>query len=243
MPIDKTVNSFAEAVADIPDGAVVFIAGFGGAGGMPVRLMEALRDQGARRLTMVCNTAGLAVPIRFGWPDDCEPTDHCILVENGQVAKVVASFPVSPSPSKPNAVERAYASGDLELEVIPQGTLAEQIRAAGAGVSAFYTRTSAGTPLGEGKETRTFGGEEHVLEHAFPGDVALIRARKADTLGNLTYRGTSRSFGPAMAAAAKLTIAEVDEVVEPGGIDPEQVHTPCLYVDRVVARAPDDPLP
>jgi len=243
MPIDKTVGTFAEAVSDIQDGAVVFIAGFGGAGGMPIRLMDALRSQGARSLTMVCNTAGLAVPIRFGWPDDCDPVDHCLLVDNGQVAKVIASFPVSPSPSRPNAVERAYGRGELELEVVPQGTLVERIRAAGAGIPAFYTPTSAGTPLGEGKETRTFGGEENVLEHALPGDVALIRAHMADTLGNLTYRGTSRSFGPAMAAAARLTIAEVDEIVEPGGIDPEQVHTPSLYVDRVIARASDDPLP
>jgi 3-oxoadipate CoA-transferase alpha subunit len=150
---------------------------------------------------------------------------------------------VSPSPSKPNAVELAFQRGDLELEVVPQGTLIERIRTAGAGIPAFYTRTSAGTPLGDGKETRVFNGEETVLEFALPGDVALIRAHKADTLGNVTYRGTSRSFGPAMAAAAALAIAEVDEIVEPGGIDPEQVHTPALYIDRVVARAPDDPLP
>ena len=243
MPIDKTVNSFAEAVADIPDGAVVLISGFGGAGGMPHRLMEALRDLGVRYLTLVGNSAGIAAPTGFGWPEGTTPIDHYILVENGQVAKVIASFPVSASPSRPNAFERAYLKGEAELEMVPQGTLAERIRAAGAGIPSFYTPTGIGTPLAEGRETRVFDGREYLLEHALPGDFALIRARRADTLGNLAYEGTSRTFGPAMAAAARVTIAEVNEIVEPGGIDPEQVHTPGIYVDRVVARPPGDPLP
>jgi len=243
VPIDKTVNSFAEAVADIPNGAVVFISGFGGAGGMPHRLMEALRDHGARGLTLVGNTAGIAAPVGFGWPEGTTPIDHFILIENGQVAKVIASFPVSPSPSRPNAFERAYLRGEAELEMVPQGTLAERIRAAGAGIPAFYTRTGVGTPLAEGRETRVFDGEEYLLEYALPGDFALIRAHRADRLGNLAYRGTSRTFGPAMAAASRVTIAEVNEIVEPGDIDPDRVHTPGIYVDRVVARAPGDPLP
>ena len=132
MPIDKTVNNFEEAVSDIPDGSVVMIGGFGGAGGMPHLLMLALRDQGARNLTIIGNTAGIAAPTGFGWPDGVEPIDHAVLIENGQIAKVIASFPVSGSVSRPNAFEAGFRAGEIELEVVPQGTLAERMRAAGA---------------------------------------------------------------------------------------------------------------
>ncbi|HCV27361.1 MAG TPA: 3-oxoacid CoA-transferase subunit A [Dehalococcoidia bacterium] len=236
--MDKTVNSFTEAVSDISDGAVLMIGGFGGAGGMPHLLMLALRDQGARNLTIIGNTAGIAAPTGFGWPDGVEPIDHAVLIENGQIAKVIASFPVSGSVSRPNAFEKGFRAGEIELELVPQGTLAERMRAAGAGIAAFYTPTAAGTMLADGKESRVFGGKEHVLEHALYADFALVRARTADMVGNLAYTGTSRTFNPPMAMAAKVTIAEVDEIVEPGGIDPERVDTPGIYVQRIVARPP-----
>lgn len=238
MPIDKTVNTFTDAVSDISDGSVVMIGGFGGAGGMPHLLMLALRDQGARNLTIIGNTAGIAAPTGFGWPDGVEPIDHAVLIENGQISKVIASFPVSGSVSRPNAFEIGFRAGEIELEVVPQGTLAERMRAAGAGIAAFYTPTAAGTMLAEGKESRMFDGREYVLEQALHADFALIRAKTADTLGNLAYAGTSRTFNPPMAAAAKVTIAEVDEIVEPGGIDPERVDTPSIYVQRIVVRPP-----
>ena len=236
MPIDKTVSTFEEAVADIPDGATILIGGFGGAGGMPHRLMLALRDLGSKSLTIVGNTAGIAAPTGFGWPAGEEPIDHAILIENGQIAKVIASFPVSGSVSRKNAFELAFERGEIELEVVPQGTLAERMRAAGAGIPAFYTPTGAGTDLAAGKETRNFAGTECVLEAALHADFALIRGAVADRLGNVIYSGTSRSFNIPMAVAAEITIAEVDEIVEPGEIDPERVDTPAIYVDRVVAR-------
>ena len=238
MPIDKTVNSFTEAVSDISDGSVVMIGGFGGAGGMPHLLMLALRDLGVRNLTIIGNTAGIAAPTGFGWPDGAQPIDHAVLIENGQVSKVIASFPVSGSVSRPNAFEEAYRAGEIDLELVPQGTLAERMRAAGAGIAAFYTPTGAGTMLAEGKETRKFEGREYVLEHALYADYALVRAKTADTLGNLAYAGTSRTFNPGMAAAGRVTIAEVDEIVAPGGIDPERVDTPSVYVQRIVMRPP-----
>ena len=238
MPIDKTVNNFAEAVSDISEGSVVMIGGFGGAGGMPHLLMLALRDHGARNLTIVGNTAGIAAPTGFGWPEGVDPIDHAVLIENGQVAKVIASFPVSGSVSRPNAFETGFRAGEIELEVVPQGTLAERMRAAGAGIAGFYTPTAAGTMLAEGKESRIFNGREYVLEEALHADFALIRAGTADTLGNLIYTGTSRTFNPPMAAAARVTIAEVDKIVEPGGIDPERVDTPAIYIQRIVVRPP-----
>ena len=237
MPIDKSVATFAEAVSDIPDGASIMIGGFGGAGGMPHRLMVALVAQGARELTIIGNTAGIAAPTGFGWPEGETPIDHAILIENGQIAKVIASFPVSGSVSKPNAFELAFQRGEIELEVVPQGTLAERIRAGGAGIPAFYTPTGAGTDLGVGKESRVFDGRETVLELGLRADFALIRAYKSDPMGNLIYSGTSRSFNMPMATAADVTIAEVDEIVEPGGIDAERVDTPSIYVNRIVARS------
>lgn len=239
MPIDKSVSTFEEAVSDIPDGASIMIGGFGGAGGMPHRLMLALVAQGARELTIIGNTAGIAAPTGFGWPEGETPIDHAILIENGQVAKVIASFPVSGSVSRQNAFEQAFNRGEIELEVVPQGTLAERIRAGGAGIPAFYTPTAAGTDLAKGQESRVFDGRESVLELGMRADFALIRAHKADRVGNLIYSGTSRSFNMPMATAADVTIAEVDEIVETGDIDPERVNTPGIYVNRVVARATD----
>ena len=232
--MNKMVPTFAEAVADIPDGATLMIDGFAGPGGTPQNLIRALRDHGARDLTIISNTAGLASVTGFGTVPGDRPTDIGALVENEQVKKVIASFPVSPSASRPTAFERAYREGNAELEVVPQGTLAERIRAGGAGIPAFYTPTGAGTLIAEGKEVRTFDGREHLLETALKADFALLRAHRSDTLGNTQYRGTSRNFNGVMATAAEVVVMEVDEVVEMGEIDPGAVHTPGIYVDRIV---------
>ena len=232
--MNKIVPSFDEAVADVPHGAIVMIDGFAGPGGTPQNLIRALRDHGASGLTIISNTAGLASVIGFGTLPGDRPIDIGILVDNEQVKKVVASFPVSPSPSRPTAFERAYQEGKIELEVVPQGTLAERIRAGGAGIPAFYTPTGAGTLMALDKETRVFEGREYVMESALKADFALLRAHMADTLGNAVYRGTSQNFNGVMATAATVTVLEVDSVVEPGELDPGAVHTPALYVDRIV---------
>ena len=228
-----------EAVADMPDGATVLMDGFAGPGGMAQYLIHSLREQGARDLTLVSNTAGIANVASFGTPAGFLTIDHSLLVESGQARKAIASYPVSPRPSQPSAFELAYKRGEAELELVPQGTLAERIRAGAFGIAAFFTPTGVGTPLAEGKETRTFNGREYVLEQGIRADYALIRAHKADTLGNLVYKGTSRNFNAVMAPAAKITIAEVDEVVEPGMLDPDAVVTPGVFVQRVVQRPAD----
>ena len=230
----KVVDSFATAVADIPDGAWLMIDGFAGPGGTPQNLIAALRDHGARDLTIISNTAGLASVIGFGTIAGDRPVDIGVLVDNEQIRKVIASFPVSPSPSRPTSFEKVYLEGKVDLEVVPQGTLAERIRAGGAGIPAFYTPTGAGTLMAEGKEVREFDGREHLLEYALKADFALLRGHRADTSGNTVYRGTSRNFNAVMATAAAVTILEVDEVVEVGGLDPEGIHTPGIFVDRVV---------
>ena len=232
MAGSKVVSSTAEAVADIPDGAVVMLDGFAGPGGTPQNLIRALRDQGARDLTIISNTAGLASVIGFGTVAGDRPTDMGVLVDNDQVKKVIASFPVSPSPSRPTSFERAYREGKVDLEVVPQGTLAERIRAGGAGIRAFYTPTGVGTQMAEGKESREFEGRQYLLEHALTADFALLKGHKADTLGNVVYRGTSQNFNAVMATAAGTTVVEVDEIVEPG--DLSSVDTPGIYVDRIV---------
>ena len=232
--MSKIVSSFGEAVADIPDEAILMIDGFAGPGGTPQNLIRALRDHGASDLTIISNTAGLASVIGFGTIPGDRPIDIGILVENEQVKKVIASFPVSPSPSRPTAFETAYREGKIELEVVPQGTLAERIRAGGAGIPAFYTPTGVGTLMAESKESRMFDGREYLLERALKADFALLRAHRADTMGNTQYKGTSRNFNGVMATTANEVIMEVDEVVEPGEIDPGAVHTPGIYVNRVV---------
>ena len=237
--VSKVYPNASQAVSDVPDGAVLMIDGFGGVGGIPHYLMVALRDQGARNLTLVSNTAGIARVMSFGTPQGLRPIDHSILVDNGQVKKAVASFPISPSPSRPSSFELAFQRGEVEIELVPQGTLAERIRAGGYGIAAFYTPTGAGTSVAEGKETRIIGGREYVLERAIKADFALIRAHKADTLGNLVYKGTSRNFNAQMATAASVTVAEVDEIVEAGQLDPEAIVTPGAFVQRLVQRPKD----
>jgi 3-oxoadipate CoA-transferase alpha subunit len=216
----------AEAVAGIPDGATVMIGGFGPTDA-PTVLVEALAEAGPRNLTIVCN----------GPTGTRETRDSSLLVENGQVARVICSFPVGPSTSGgPSAFERQFRAGEVELELVPQGTLNERIRAGGAGIGAFFTPTGAGTQFADGKEVRTIAGEEQVLEYALHADVALVRAHRGDTMGNLVYRLARRNFNPAMATAATLTIAEVAEVVPVGTLDPDAIVTPGIFVDRLVQR-------
>lgn len=236
---DKVYLSPGLAVADIPDGAVLLLDGFAGPGGMAQYLLLALRERGAKDLTIVSNTAGIARVTSFGTPPGFRTIDHSILVDNGQVRKAVASFPVSPSPSRPTSFELAYKRGDAELELVPQGTLAERIRAGGYAITAFYTPTGAGTMIADGKETRMIDGRQYVLEYGIKGDFALIRAQKADRMGNLVYKGTSRNFNAVMAPAAAITIAEVDEIVDVGELDPDAVVTPGVFVQRIVCRPAD----
>lgn len=236
---NKIYATAAEAVSDVPDGAVVNVDGFGGPGGMAHYLMTALRDLGVKGLTIISNTAGIARVARFGVPEGRTAIDHTILVENGQVAKAIASYPVSPSINRPTAFERAYQEGESDLEVSPQGTLAERLRSGGSGVGAFFTPTAAGTLLGEGKEVRDIDSRQYVLEQQIIADFCIIRGHKADTLGNMVYRGTSRNFNPVMATAARVTIVEVDEIVKPGELAPEEIVTPGIYVDRIVKRPAD----
>jgi 3-oxoadipate CoA-transferase alpha subunit len=211
-------DTTAEAVADIADGATVLIGGFGMAG-MPVALVDALIDQGATDLTVVSNNAGNG------------DTGLAALLAKGRVRKVVCSFPRQ---SDSWVFDGLYREGRIELEVVPQGNLAECLRAAGAGIGAFFCPTGVGTPLAEGKEVREIEGRTYVLEYPIRGDVALIGAHRADRAGNLVYRKTARNFGPVMATAATTVVAQVHEVVDVGAIDPEIVVTPGIYVDRVV---------
>ena len=235
----KVYESGLLAVADIPDGATIMIDGFAGPGGMAHYLLVSLRDQGAKDLTIISNTAGIARVINFGTPPGRLVIDHSILIDNNQVRKAIASYPVSPSVSRPSAFELAYRKGEVELELVPQGTLAERLRAGGAGVGGFYTPTGVGTQIAEGKETRTIEGKEYLLERGLRADYCLIRGYKADTLGNVVYKGTSRNFNSVMAPAAAVTIVEVDEILAPGDLDPELIVTPGIYVSRVVLRPPE----
>lgn len=238
--VARIYPSPGEAVADVPNGAVILVDGFGGPGGMAHFLILALRDLGVRDLTLVSNTAGIAMAGGFGMPPHRRYIDHSILIENRQVRKVIASFPVTANPSRPSYFELAYRRGEVELEVVPQGTLVERIRCGGAGIAGFYTPTGVGTLVEQGKEKRVINGREYILEMALRGDYALVRAWKADRLGNLVYRGSSRNFNAPMATAARVTIAEVDEIVEPGELDPESIHTPCIFVHRLVLRPRDE---
>jgi len=217
--IDKTVPDVAAAVAGIRDGATVMIGGFGRAG-QPVELIDALIAHGASDLTVVNNNAGNG------------DTGLAALLAAGQVRKMICSFPRQ---SDSWVFDGLYRDGKVELELVPQGNLAERIRAAGAGIGGFFTPTGFGTQLAEGKETRRIEGRDYVLEYPIHADAALISARAADRWGNLVYRETARNFGPIMAAAASTTVVQVDEIVPLGGLDPEAVVTPGLYVDRVVA--------
>jgi 3-oxoadipate CoA-transferase alpha subunit len=220
--ISKITATTEEAVADIADGSTVMIGGFGAAG-QPVELIEALLDGGARDLVVVNNNAGNG------------DTGLAALLKARRVRKIICSFPRQ---TDSHVFDALYRAGDIELELVPQGTLAERIRAAGAGIAAFFTPTGAGTILAEGKETREFDGRAFVLEPALHADFALVRALRGDRLGNLVYRKTARNFGPIMASAASTTIAQVSEIVDAGQLDPESVVTPGIFVDRLVRVEP-----
>jgi 3-oxoadipate CoA-transferase alpha subunit len=216
--IDKTVPGLAQAVAGIHDGATVMIGGFGNAG-MPKALIDALIEQGARELTIVNNNAGNG------------ETGLAALLAAGRVRKIICSFPRQ---ADSQVFDALYRAGKIELELTPQGNLAERIRAAGAGIGGFFTPTGYGTLLAEGKETRVIDGKHYVLESPIHADFALIKALKGDRWGNLVYRKAARNFGPIMAMAAKCAIAQVDEVVPLGALDPEVIVTPGIFVQRVV---------
>ncbi|HTZ01992.1 MAG TPA: 3-oxoacid CoA-transferase subunit A [Xanthobacteraceae bacterium] len=216
--IDKIVQSMAEAMAGIRDNSVVLIGGFGSIG-QPNALIGGLIEQGAKNLTVVANNPGVG---RIGLAR---------LLDLGRVRKIVCTFPRS---SDPVVFEELYRTGRIELEIVPQGTMAERMRAAGAGIPAFFTATAVGTKLAEGKEQREFAGRNYLMEEALAGDVALIEAWEADRWGNLTYRSSARNFNPVMAAAAKLTIVQAQHIVELGALDPEKVATPGVYVNRVL---------
>ena len=217
----KFIDTVGEAVAGIKDGSTVMIGGFGNAG-QPFELIDALLDSGATDLTVVNNNAGQG------------DQGLALLIKEGRVRKMICSFPRQ---SDSWHFDAKYKAGEIELELVPQGNLAERIRAAGAGIGGFFTPTGYGTILAEGKETREIGGRMQVLEYAIPADVALIKAERGDRWGNLTYRMTARNFGPIMAMAARCTVATVHEVVELGTLDPEAVVTQGLFVQRVVPIA------
>jgi len=217
--IDKTCPDVAAAVADVRDGATVMISGFGGAG-QPAALIEALIEQGARDLVIVNNNAGNG------------ETGLAALMKAGRVRKIICSFPRQ---ADSHVFDGLYRSGRIELELVPQGNLAERIRAAGAGIGGFFTPTGYGTELAKGKETRRIEGRDYVFETPIHADFALIKALKGDRWGNLVFRKAARNFGPVMAMAARCTVAQVDEVVPLGALDPEVIVTPGIFVKRVVA--------
>jgi 3-oxoacid CoA-transferase subunit A len=209
-------SSVAEALDSIQDGASIMSGGFGLVG-IPMNLILGVRERGVKNLTVISNNCGV------------EDWGLGLLLENRQIKKMIASYV-----GENKEFERQYLSGELEVELVPQGTLAERIRAGGAGIPAFYTPAGVGTPIAEGRETRIFSGKEYLLELGLKADFALVKAWRGDGLGNLVYRRTAQNFNPMMAAAGQVTIAEVEELIEVGAIDPAQVHTPGIYVQRIV---------
>jgi 3-oxoacid CoA-transferase subunit A len=216
MKKGKVFSSFSEAVSDIHDGATIIVGGFG-LSGIPEQAIQALKEKGTKNLTVVSNNCGV---------DDW---GLGLLLANKQIKKMVSSYV-----GENKIFEQQFLSGELEVELTPQGTLAERIRAGGAGIPGFYTATGVGTPIAEGKEVKEFDGKSYLLERGIVGDFALVKAWKADTLGNLVYRKTARNFNPLAAMAGKITIAEVEEIVEAGELDPDEIHTPSIYVQRVL---------
>jgi 3-oxoadipate CoA-transferase alpha subunit len=216
--INKIVQTMAEAMAGIRDGAVVLVGGFGSIG-QPNALIEGLIEQGAKDLTVVANNSGVGY------------VGLAKLLDTGRVRKIVCSFPRT---ADPVVFERLWREGKIELECVPQGTMAERMRAAGAGIPAFYTATAVGTKLAAGKEEREIHGRKYILEEALYGDVALVEAWEADRWGNLTFKSSARNFNPVMATAAQLTIVQSQHIVELGALDPEKIATPGIFVDRVL---------
>lgn len=217
--ISKIFDSLREALSDVPDGASIMVGGFGLAG-QPKELIDALLDQGAKDLVIINNNAGNG------------DTGLAALLAAGQVRKIICSFPRQ---ADSHVFDALYRAGKIELELVPQGNLAERIRAGGAGIGGFYTPTGAGTLLAEGKEQRHINGRDYVLEYPLQADYALIKAHSADRWGNLVYRKTARNFGPIMATASRVAVVQVEQIVELGALDPEAIVTPGLFVQRVVA--------
>jgi 3-oxoacid CoA-transferase subunit A len=214
--VNKVVGSAKEALSDVHDGATIMFGGFGLCG-IPENLIFALRDKGVKNLTCISNNAGVA---DFGLG---------LVMKNGQIKKMIASYV-----GENEIFEKLFLSGALEVELCPQGTLSERIRAAGAGIPAFFTPTGVGTLVAQGKEEREIDGRKYILEKALKADFAFVKAWKGDKYGNLVYRRSTRNFNPMMATAAKITIAEVEELVEVGDLDPDQIHTPGVYVKRII---------
>ncbi|WP_079529452.1 CoA transferase subunit A [Halobacillus hunanensis] len=210
------VSSFEEAVKNIHDGATILVGGFGLVG-IPENLILALKDSGVKDLTIISNNCGV---------DDW---GLGLLLKNKQIKKMIGSYV-----GENKEFERQVMAGEIEIELVPQGTLAERMRAGGAGIPAFYTPAGVGTPIAEGREVRSFDGKDYLLEKAISADFSLVRAAKADTIGNLIYNKTARNFNPIAAAAGEVTIAEVEELVEPGELDPGQIHTPSIYVQQLI---------
>jgi 3-oxoacid CoA-transferase subunit A len=210
-------TTIQEALEGISDGASIMAGGFGLVG-IPEKLIQGLRDRGVRNLTVISNNCGV------------DEWGLGILLQNKQIRKMVSSYV-----GENKEFERQYLAGELEVELVPQGTLAERIRAGGAGIPAFYTPAGVGTPIADGRETRLFDGKEYLLETGLKADYSIIKAWKGDRFGNLVYRKTARNFNPMMATAGRITIAEVEELVETGELDPDQIHTPSVYVQRIIA--------
>ena len=217
--MSKVYHSALEALKDVPDGAVLLAGGFGLCG-IPENAISALKELKVQNLTCISNNAGVD---DFGLG---------LLLETGQIRKMIASYV-----GENKIFEERFLKGQIEVELVPQGTLAERIRCAGAGIPAFYTPTGAGTPVAEGKEIRDFNGRPHLLEKALKGDFALVKAHKGDSFGNLIYRKTARNFNPLMATAGRITVAEVEELVGPGELDPDSIHTPGVFVQRIFQGA------
>ena len=236
MPKSKIFSSCQDALEDVFDGATVMVGGFGSFGGLPIHLIVGLSDQGANDLTIISNQGGVG----FELSNRIKPggyQDIGILFSNGQVKKFIGSVPALGGMPPKSPIEILHKEGKVEIEMVPQGTLAERIRAGAGGLGGFYTSTGVGTPIETGKEKKVIDGREYLLEMPLTADFALIKAHKADTLGNLVYRGTARCFNPVMAMAARTTIVEVDEIVRPGELDPEVIVTPHLFISRIVEVA------
>lgn len=233
MTLNKIFSSCKKAVADIFDGATIMVGGFGSFGGLPINLIVALAEQGAKNLTVIANMGGvgfeLSQRIKLGGYQDLG-----ILFEREQVKKFIGSVPALGGMPPTSPLEILYNEGKLEVETVPQGTLAERIRCGAGGLGGFYTEVGVSTVVEKGKEKKVIGGKEYILELPLTADFALIKAYQADTLGNLIYRKTARCFNPVMATAARTTIVEVDELVQTGELDPEVIVTPHVYVNRII---------
>lgn len=233
MTTNKIFNTCDEAVADIFDGAIIMVGGFGSFGGLPINLIVALAKQGAKNLTAIANMGGVGFELsKRIKPEGYQ--DLGIIFENGQVRKFIGSVPALGGMPPTSPIETLYNEGKVEIEMVPQGTLAERIRCGAGGLGGFYTPVGVGTVVEKGKEKKVIGGKEYILELPLTADFALIKAHQADTLGNLVYRRTARCFNPVMVTAAKVTIVEVDKLVPVGQLDPEVIVTPHVYVNRIV---------